>query len=319
MQTQPDLRRRIDKVLRKKEVSESRKAHGKKPEKQPKEATTKDDKGASGGGAGGDVSDKVKAQLSHKDRQLSGLAAQVKSLGGTPVFIQAPKGKGNSKGKKSRSRSSRDSGKKSDAGNSDSSSSSGKGSGKKAKAKAKAKAAAAGKAIEDITCYNCNGEVHYANKCPHPRKRGSPGNTPPGSPRSSPPGSPRSPRSNPSSSSNGSSTASGPINKVCHFHRPWRSEANGGPKTCTQGTTCRYIHASSEQQYNDKLKAKRKVKGTSRGHVARTPSGFLLAAALGAAFPNIADSTAVTGSSSLLHGSLNDVSSFGPARPQWAD
>ena len=102
-------------------------------------------------GLGGDVSDKVKAQLSHKDRQLSGLAAQVKSLGGTPVFTKAPKGKGNSKGKKSRS-STPDSGKKSDAGNSDSSSSSGKGSGKKAKAKAKAKAAAAGKAIEDITC-----------------------------------------------------------------------------------------------------------------------------------------------------------------------
>ena len=44
-----------------------------------------------------------------------------------------------------------------------------------------------------------------------------------------------------------------------------------------------------------------------------------MAAALGAAFPNIADSTAVTGSSSLLHGSLNDVSSFGPVRPQWVD
>ncbi len=80
MQTQPDLRRRIDKVLRKKEVSDSRKAHekflhdalslgpgrkqprgqagkqeqdGQKADKQPKKTATKDAKGASGGGDGG--------------------------------------------------------------------------------------------------------------------------------------------------------------------------------------------------------------------------------------------------------------------------
>ncbi len=132
-QTQSELRRRIDKVLRKKEANDSRKAHekylndllslGGPPQKQPrgqagkeqkdgtktdgKKSATKNAKDASGGGNGGKVDDKVKEQLSHKDRQLSGLAAQLRSLGASPNFL-----KKSEKGKDSRSSSS-DSSKKS--------------------------------------------------------------------------------------------------------------------------------------------------------------------------------------------------------------
>ena len=148
-----------------------------------------------------------------------------------------------------------------------------------------------------------------------PKKgRGSPGNSPPGSRASSPPGTPR---SSASSSSNARSAGSGPINKLCHFHRPWRTEANGGPKTCTSGSACRYIHASSEQQYADKLKAQRKGKG-SRGSVGTTYSGFLLAAALGAAFPDIAGSTAVA-APSMPYASLDSFAPRGFPGPQWVD
>ena len=119
-------------MLRKKEANESRKAHekykhdllslGGPPQKHPrgqagneqtdgtkpesKKSTTKNNKDASGGGSGGNkVDDKVKEQLSHKDRQLGGLAAQLRSLGATPNFL-----KKSEKGKDSRSSSS-DSGK----------------------------------------------------------------------------------------------------------------------------------------------------------------------------------------------------------------
>ena len=116
MQTQPGLRRRIDKVLRKKEVSDSRKAHekflnhalslgpgqkqprgqpGKKehdgqPDKQPKRTAKKDAKGASGGGDGGNADDRVREVTSNKDRVIKGLAAQVKELGGTPRVQERP-------------------------------------------------------------------------------------------------------------------------------------------------------------------------------------------------------------------------------------
>ena len=99
------------------------------------------------GGRGGKM---LTTSASQKDRQLSGLAAQLRAAGLTPEFKKAPKSKGKGKGKDSRA-SSADSGKRSNA---TSSGESGKGAGKngkKAKAKTKAKAAAA-KKIEDVTC-----------------------------------------------------------------------------------------------------------------------------------------------------------------------
>ena len=185
----------------------------------------------------------MKAKLSHKERQLQAMAGQVKERGGTPVFVPDPKGKGKSKGKKPRSNSP-SKGKDSDS----SSSPSGKSSGKKAKAKAKAKSAGKdAKNVEDVTCYNCGAKGHYANKCTHPKKqRGNPGSqSRDSSPSSSPLGSPR-------SSSNGSTNGagSGPVDKVCHFHKPWRNAEQGGPKTCTSGKDCRFIHARNEKEYS---------------------------------------------------------------------
>ena len=108
-------------MLRKKGALESRKPHekylndqlslGGPPQKQPrgqagkeqkdgtksdgKKSTTKNNKDASGGGNWGKVDDKVKEQLSHKDRQLSGLASQLRSLGASPNFLKKPeKGQG---------------------------------------------------------------------------------------------------------------------------------------------------------------------------------------------------------------------------------
>ena len=121
--------------------------------------------------------------------------------------------------------------------------------------------------------------------------RESPYSSPPGSPESSPPSSPRS--SYPASSSAASVASKSPTNKVCHFHRPHRTAENGGPKTCTSGSDCKFVHAKDEKDYAAKQKAERTGKG-ARGSVGTTSSGFLLAAALSAALPNIADSTVVT-------------------------
>ena len=109
---------------------------------------------------------------------------------------------------------------------------------------------------------------------------------------------------------------------MCHFHRLHKNAENGGPKTCTSGTNCRFVHATDEKQYAEKLKAERKGKGT-RGNVGTTSSGFLLAAALSAALPNVAGSTAVTSPFMLVAGREAELSSSNafPTRgfpgPQW--
>ncbi len=62
---------------------------GTKPE--PKKSSTKSNKDARGGGTGGnDADDKVKAMTSQKDRVISGLAAQLRSLGATTEFKKDP-------------------------------------------------------------------------------------------------------------------------------------------------------------------------------------------------------------------------------------
>ena len=123
-QTQSDLRRRIDRVLRTKEIAESRKTHerslndalslgpapkqprghaGKKGDGQPKTEpkTAKDAKSSSNAVDGGNTD--LHAKLSHKDRQIQALAAQIQEHGGAPIFVNNLKG--SSKGKKGRSRS----------------------------------------------------------------------------------------------------------------------------------------------------------------------------------------------------------------------
>ena len=52
-----------------------------------------------GGNGGKAVDEKVKQQLSQTDRQLSGLAAQLRAAGLTPEFKKAPKGRSEGKGK----------------------------------------------------------------------------------------------------------------------------------------------------------------------------------------------------------------------------
>ena len=178
-QTQADLRRRVDRVMRSKEIAESRKAAeralndalslgpapkqprghaGKKgdapqPKTEPK--TAKDAKSSSDAVRGGDTDMQVK--LSHAHRQLQAMAAQVREQGGTPIFVKNPKG--NSKGKKDRSRSPGGSSKDSDAGSVASKYYNKKGAGKKSgkpKAKAKGKASASSpRDVREIVCYNC--------------------------------------------------------------------------------------------------------------------------------------------------------------------
>ena len=110
-----------------------------------------------------------------------------------------------------------------------------------------------------------------------------------------PPGSPRSSSASGSgSSSNGSEgSGNGPIDRVCHFHKPWRKPEQGGPRKCTSGKDCRYIHTDSEKAYREKLAAQGPQKKSSRGQVARVP-GLLLTAALLAAIPGQTESTATT-------------------------
>ncbi len=123
-QTQADLRRRVDRVMRSKEIAESRKAAeralndalslgpaplqprghaGKKgdapqPKTEPK--TAKDAKSSSNAVDGGSAD--MQSKLSHSQRQIQALAAQIKESGGTPIFVKNPEG--NSKDKKERSR-----------------------------------------------------------------------------------------------------------------------------------------------------------------------------------------------------------------------
>ena len=109
---------------------------------------------------------------------------------------------------------------------------------------------------------------------------------------------------------------------MCHFHRPHRTAENGGPKTCTFGDDCKFIHAKDEKEYAEKQKAVRKGKG-ARGSVGTTSSGFLLAAALSAALPNIADSTVVASPFVFFAGreaefaSANAFFARGFPGPQW--
>ena len=109
---------------------------------------------------------------------------------------------------------------------------------------------------------------------------------------------------------------------MCHFHRPHRTAENGGPKACTSGSDCKFVHAKDEKDYAAKQKAGRTGKG-ARGSVGTTSSGFLLAAALSAALPNIADSTVVTLPFMFFAGreaelaSANAFSARGLPGPQW--
>ena len=126
-QTQAALRRRIHRVMFDKEVAESRKAAekalhdslslnpttkrgnaGKQP-KQPKEPGQ-----PKAEPSGGDAD--LKGKLSHANRQLQAMAAQVREAGKTPVFVKKPD-KGGAKGNKgNRSRSPSPSPKNSNAG-----------------------------------------------------------------------------------------------------------------------------------------------------------------------------------------------------------
>ena len=111
--TQAALRRRIDRVLFDKEVADSRKAAEKAMHeslslnptpkrgnagKQPKEPKKPGQPKAEL--SGGDAA--FKEQLAHEQRQKQALAAQVRDLGGKPVFVPKP-GKTGTKGDRSRS------------------------------------------------------------------------------------------------------------------------------------------------------------------------------------------------------------------------
>ena len=276
----------------------------------------------------------MQVKLSHAHRQLQAMAAQVREAGLSPIFVKNPKGgtKGN---KNNRSRSPGNSSKTSDAGSVKSENSGRKGRGKnsgkpKAKAKGKAKAGSSGDAkdISEVVCYNCGDKGHYSNKCTKPKKaRGSPGSTPPGSSKSSSASS-----SSGRSSSNGSQdSGTGPIDRVCHFHKPWRKKEQGGPKKCTSGDSCRFIHAESEKAYKAKeAETGRKKKQPSRGQVARMP-GLFLTAALLAAIPGQTESLQLprypqagleaSGLGSCSRPSwANEVSGLGScSRTSWAD
>ena len=195
-QTQSDPRRRVDRILKTQEIAESRKAHerplndalslgpapkqprghaGKKWDGQPKTEpkTAKDAKSSSNAVDGGNTD--LHAKLSHKDRQIQALAAQIEESGGTPIFVKNPKG--SSKGKKGRSRSP-GSAKDSDAGSVSSKSSNKKGAGRgsgKPKAKAKGKANSStskdAKDVSEVVCKNCGAKRTFCKQM-HQAKEG---------------------------------------------------------------------------------------------------------------------------------------------------
>ena len=242
----------------------------------------------------------MQSKLSHSQRQIQALAAQIKESGGTPTFVKNLKG--NSKGKKGRSRSPGGSSKDSDASSVASKNSTKKGAGNKScKPKAKAKGKASSSSPRD-----------------EPKKaRGNAGSTPPQSPRQS-----VASDSNRSSSNGSSGSGNEKIDRVCHFHKPWRKPEQGGPKKCTN-TDCRYIHAGSEKAYREKLAAQPKKKA-SRGQVARVP-GLLLSAALLAAIPGQTESTATTDArfpwyaDSGHEAGLEVLGIRSHSRPSWVD
>ena len=145
------MRRRVDRVLYEKEVAESRKAAGKalheqlslhastkrgtpgkqqEPKKEPKKSAKP--KATDAEASRGSEDPKLKEALSHSNRQLQAMAAQVKALGQVPIFVKKlSKGKGKGSSGSSSSSSSR---------------SGSPGSEKSAAAKAKAKSKAGAKA-----------------------------------------------------------------------------------------------------------------------------------------------------------------------------
>ena len=229
-QTQAALRRRIDRVLYEKEVAESRKAAEKalheqlslhpstkrgtpgkqqEPKKEPKKPAKP--KATDAEASQGSEDPKIKEALSHSNRQLQAMAAQVEALGQVPIFVKKlSKGYGNGSSGSSSSSSSR---------------SRSPGSEKSAAAKAKEKSKAGAKAkaktrasspekkdLSGITCHKCGKTGHYANKCPENDSSSS------GSSRSS------------AGSVGSADSGTGPINKPCHFHKPWRAKDKGGGK-----------------------------------------------------------------------------------------
>ena len=60
---------------------------------------------------------------------------------------------------------------------------------------------------------------------------------------------------------------------MCHFHKPWRSAENGGPKSCTNGDNCSFKHAKNQAEYEklnkDKSTPRKGAVAILRGCVAR--------------------------------------------------